>query len=727
MLLASCGGNDALYGDQTVVDPNTPVASRLIISTDSTTVQSDNSDSATIKVLALDSSNAAVEGVVIDFATTAGVLNAPSGVADANGEVTVTFSAGADPSNQTASITATSGSALPALIPVDIVGSTVVISSPSSNIEIGGTDTTTLTITAANSSGVGVYNTPVVVSIDPSSTGTGTLSNLGGLTDTQGKFTTNLTGTGSGTLHVVATALNITTFFDVTVNTLTGSLLISSPVTGSTVGVNTAGTVVTIQVPTTTTAITLDSTQGTFSAPSAGGSCTGTTCSWTGIAGTVTATLSSTVVGTANIQVEDAANPLINDNVLVYFVNQTVDANSVVSLQASPTTIAPSTLSSQGTSDLTATVGSSGGGVIAGARVAFKLSNTTGSGEYVSPAVAYTDAFGVARATLYSGSQSTSATGLQVTAELDQTLTGTLKSDSVSVIVGGTATSIAIGMSTKIIQLDSNSYAMPITIQVADTNGSPVANQVVNLSLWPVTYALGTYYCYPEPGLWLWGTEANEDTNRDANLDTTPINEDKSGDGALTPAVSYAGTIPSSVTTDENGFATFNLSYLKSSANFVEDALTATTLVLGTETKASARFWLPAAESDVNGCWLGPSPFNTAWPELTATATPGVVAAGNAGFSGGSSTIEATLSINGIRPDGENVTAEIVSAGSKATVVPTIDGVDTTTTPVTKATVAGVVSFTYTAGDQAGTDWVKLTYTTPSGTGISYYVPMIVE
>jgi hypothetical protein len=710
--LIGCGGGDTFSTGGTAVDSTVAVASRLIISTDLTTVQSDGSDSATISVLALDSSNAAVAGVVVDFSTTAGFMSASSAATDATGLATISFSAGiADPTNQTVTITATSGSATPVSIPVVVAGSSVSITATRDNLVIGGADTSTLTVTAVNSAGTGVNDVPVTISIDSTySTGLATLSAPGGgTTDPQGQWSVDLTGTSPGTVRVVATALNATTYYDFLVENVAGSLLITSPVSGATTAINIAATV-SIAVPASVTDITLVSSLGTW------GSSGTSTATWSGLSGPVTVndTLTSASVGTASINVADTNNAAVNDNILLYFVNQTVDANSVVSLQASPTSILPSTATDSSSTAIEANVydaSSTPNTNIAGARVTFTLSNTTGSGEYVYPPVAYTDAFGVARTTLYAGTQSTTGNGLTVTGSLDAIKTApSVVTSSVSIIVGGTAGSISIGVGTKVATIGSTGYSLPISLQVSDANGSAMANTVVNLSLWPQSYALGFWACTPEPGIWRETILANEDIDRDLNLDLSPSSEDRSGDGYLTPANSSGGTVPTTVTTDANGIATFNLSYLKVNAGFVYDILTATTLVQGTETLATTRFWLPALESDVTGCYLGESPFTTSWPQLLAVADVASVAVG------GTTNITVTLIDQfGAPYNLQSVSAEIISEGTFSAVNPTLSASPQTTDA------SGMATFTYTAGDQAGTDWIKVSYVY-AGVSINSYV-----
>jgi len=96
------------------------------------------------------------------------------------------------------------------------------------------------------------------------------------------------------------------------------------------------------------------------------------------------------------------------------------------------------------------------------------------------------------------------------------------------------------------------------------------------------------------------GPYANEDFNRNLILDAgEDVGLDPChGDGELTPPSSAAGTLPSTVTTDENGLANFDLVYLKSSGWWIQVEVTASTLVLGTETTSSLGMRLPIIESE---------------------------------------------------------------------------------------------------------------------------------
>jgi hypothetical protein len=187
-----------------------------------------------------------------------------------------------------------------------------------------------------------------------------------------------------------------------------------------------------------------------------------------------------------------------------------------------------------------------------------------------------------------SDSLTTEAAGASVTI--------TAVTTSVNIVIGGTAGSVVIGRGTTVTVLDPATYSLPMSVLVADSNGNPVAGAVVSLSAWPLQYSSGVWYdndpdAQAEEYLpYITGTFANEDKNENMFLDP---GEDTNGDGTLTPPNSAAGNVPTTVTTDQNGVANFDLIYVKGSAVWIVDRIRATTLALGTETTTSMEFRLP--------------------------------------------------------------------------------------------------------------------------------------
>jgi len=111
-------------------DTDTPATpSILSLSLSQTTVKSDNTNSASVIATVLDESRAVIEGVAVEFSTDAGQLSRSSAVTDANGQAQTEFSSGTDnPKNQTATISAEVEGLDTAIIPIQIIGSKLTIS-----------------------------------------------------------------------------------------------------------------------------------------------------------------------------------------------------------------------------------------------------------------------------------------------------------------------------------------------------------------------------------------------------------------------------------------------------------------------------------------------------------------------------------------------------------------------------------------------------------------------
>lgn len=119
------------------------------------------------------------------------------------------------------------------------------------------------------------------------------------------------------------------------------------------------------------------------------------------------------------------------------------------------------------------------------------------------------------------------------------------------------------------------------------------------------------------------GPYTNEDLNRNLILDPgEDVGADPGhGDGALTPPNAAAGALPATVETDEYGVASFNLVYMKSSAVWIDDEITATTIVYGTETSSTLEFGLPYLVSDRP--YMPDSPYGFGSMTIVASAGAG--------------------------------------------------------------------------------------------------------
>ncbi len=633
-ILTSCGAGTP---NSASAPANGTSAMALSISTNKTTLKSDNSESATITVTALNPGNVVAPGITINFSADGGSLSAPSAVTDANGHASVSINSGsASQANRTITVSATtSGIATPVLAPIQIIGSSVTLSTGNSVLVSDGTTSTTLTVTAVNAGNVGVFNTPVTFSVSPQ--GAVTITPASGNTDAAGRLTVAVTGVTSGTATVTASALGATATQSYTVSASGSEFKITSPSANPAPLTTSLGSLLpfTVQVGASGAVnVRFSSTIGTWTGCTIG---TGTAVC-TVAAATPTATLASSVAGLANIQVEGldvSGNTLVTDAHTVAITSAAAAASSII-VQANVSVISPSSGGTTNSAAITATVRDANRQPVGNVPVVFTLIDSTGGGETLSPVLAMTSdgtnpnlpLLGQAKTTFSSGSLPSGASGVGVTA----TVVGASPaiSDTTRVNIGGTAGSIFIGMASKITVPSIMTYALPMSVLVADSNGNPVSGAIVSLSVWPASYrtgsyyritpilptGLGTLYCAtntlginPATNTISGGpllTLPNEDANENLILDA---GEDANSDGLLTPPNSSAGALPTTVITNSNGIASFDLTYLKLSATWVKVRMRARAFVQGSESTSSYSFWLPAEVTDVQSCSLPDSPF----------------------------------------------------------------------------------------------------------------------
>ncbi|MBU4372104.1 MAG: Ig-like domain-containing protein [Proteobacteria bacterium] len=608
----------------------TATAAAVGLGTDVVTVKSDNSSTATITATVLDSSNAVIKDADVAFSATGGAISAASVKTDANGQASITFRSGTqDQSNQVVTITATA-SAKSAQIPIQVIGSTLTMTSlPHVNIPSDGSTTATLTVTAKNAGNNAVSNVPITLSV--SGAGNVSLSTSSGITDpyTANEFRVTVTGTWAGITRVTAQGLGTSATYDYTV---TGPALavfgITAPALDPTQQVTGAPLTVTVSAPT--------SANVTFASSLSASA-------WDGgasaviikpvVGGVVSATIQSALAGFSTVQVYDSAVPTTTDSIGIAFYAPSTDA-AQLSLQSDFSVLGLTKEGINNTTTLRANVWTSvgtGSQPVGNAPVAFSIFNPTGGGEKIEDPVAYTDSTGLATATFTSGSVSTGADGVRIDAQVLNSGPPVVTAPPISIVIGGTPGSVDVHRGSEVTVLNSTTYALPMAVLVADSDGQGVSGAKVSLSLWPTQYSSGVWYnalAYdpqnPEKVRYqpyVTGAFGNDDVNGNMRKDPT---EQSDPDGALRPPNSAAGSLQSPVTTDKSGVGYFDLVYLKGSAVWITVQVRATTLVLGTETSRSITFTLPAERTEAE---KGDLP-NSAFPvDLTVAAIPGSVAA----------------------------------------------------------------------------------------------------
>lgn len=636
------------------VAATTVTAASLTLSASPTTVKTDGgATSTTITVTALNAANAVVPNVIVTMSADTGILGAGAVTTGATGMATTTFSSGASRFNRTATITATAG-AVSAQLPVQIVGSTVTVNSSGATLPDNGTLPVTLTITPKDASNNIVLNAAVTLT-KTGGTGTVTFTPASGTTDsTTGIFTSVVTGAGAGAVTVSAAALGATGTTALTVSpsaatfgidqqTLQlggvgpGTVVAGNPnPTAMKIGdklvvwVNAPG-LANVNFATTTGVWNGGGTTATVSA--AGGVvCSGLPAT---VAGKACATLTTTQAGVATVQVYDPLTPATSASLTV---GMTSAIAASITLQPSPSVVSKSVGTTTGSSTLIAMVRGAGGAPVGDAPVAFSVVNPTGGGETVSPVVVLSAAttagglnLGEARTSFTSGTSPSGAGGVQIRASVVGTAVATNLAPSgndATIVIGGTAGSVAFGMATVIATDASNAnYVRDMSVLVTDSNGNPAPQgTVVNLSAWPIAWSTGSG-CVVDADTATTGTFYNEDINENLILDAGEdgarqyyLNGAPRGaylpggkvDGSITPPNSAGGSLPATVTTDVNGVAAFKLTYTKGSAIWIQTRIRGRAVVQGSETVGEMVIPLYPTIEDANPptvCKLPPSPY----------------------------------------------------------------------------------------------------------------------
>lgn len=617
LLIAGCGGGGA--GGTT---GTTSTASRLALAATSTSVSSGNPDSVTITATVVDALNVVLPNQTVQFSATTGSIVAASTSTDSNGKVTATFSSGTlESTNSTAIVTATvTGTSATGSIPIQITGSTLTSTSTSSRPNVGAA--VTLTATSKVSNGSPAANQAVRFSIAASSTGSASLSSTSATTDINGNASITLTGTAGGVVNVLIewlnssgnTASSTTQTFNV--QAVGSAFEVTTP--ASSPWSVTLGTtqLVTVSTPATINGINVANiryatTLGTWQT---GGLKTLTVAR---TAATNTQTLvAGASAGNANVQIDalSGTGVVLATAKMIFALSASAASANSITLQSNVAVLAPSSGGTSSTATLTATVRDSALNAVGGASVLFELVNPTGSGEQIDPVVVSTNSSGVAQSTFTAGSLST----IQTSTIRASVIGSAVTPSTINITVGGTAGSVAIGTSTTITSVNSDTaYQLPVTVMVTDSNGNAVSGATVSLSLWGQTYHKGTR-AVSDPCTAIWTfSHANEDVNEDLILNP---GEDIDGpgnmislagpDGALWPPSPAAGSLPSTVTTNSDGTATFNWIYLKQYASWVTARLRASVIVQGSEATTTTTITLAPSQTDVKACVLPNSPFN---------------------------------------------------------------------------------------------------------------------
>lgn len=629
-VLAACGGGGGnatapivvvpTTPTTTIVSPNTTVAT-IRINSSASVLNADGTSSLTFTIFALTSGNGSVVGATVDLAATNGVILSKSSVVTTETGATVTMVAvSSDQTNRISTLTAscTACTASSASSQVKIVGASIALSSSGGPALLVGGSSASLSATVKDVFGVSMPGVTVTfAATDAAVLGLGAPT---AVTNVAGVATVAVLGAGSGSASINASALGNAKTQPYTSGVASAVLSTTSPANNSVVVTGVAQSIV-VSAPG-ATAVTFATTRGIF----ANGA---TSQSVNVVGGLATGVLTSAQAGTATITIVDSLSRSAN---LSLIISPPVSSVNKILLNASQTTLPVAGASgTQSSLTLTARAVLFDGATdqsVANVPIEFATSGGPGGGEFLAPAIAFTNSAGFAVATFTAGSAASIPNGIVITAKVQGSAvrTGVSPSNNDALLtIGGQALSVAFGPASVLGESsDKTLYVQAYSVQVADASNNPVANKVVTLRMRPVAFSLGG-------ACTVTATYCSEDTNGNGSLESaiedgvrTPTTVATAGscpvaapvvtgttDGNLTPQNSDAGSVPATVVTDSKGIAAFDLTYLKGSALWVVNKLTASVSSNGTETSKSTIFRLAASVPDSEPkCFLPPSPYS---------------------------------------------------------------------------------------------------------------------
>lgn len=635
-VLAACGGGGGSASSTTDTGTGTTTATPTVesananvasirVNSSASVLNADGTSSVTFTVYALTSGNASVPGATINVAATNGVILSKASVITTDEGATLTMVAVS--SDQTKRISTLTASCVgctssPATSQVNVIGASIALTNSLASLIVGSASAT-LSTTIKDVFGVAMSG--VTVSFAATDSAVLGLSASTGVTNNLGVATVLVSGLKAGDASINVSALG-NAKSQVYISGVAATVLaVTSPANNTVLVTNIAQTIA-VSAPGAST-VTFATTLGRFGNGSAS-----QTISVAG--GNASADLTVSQAGTASITIIDNNTPSPRTASLTLVVSPPVSAANKILLSASQTTLPVATAGSQSSLTLTARAISSNGSTdqsVANVPILFSMTGGPGAGESLTPALAYTNSAGYALATFTAGSAVSISNGIVISAMIQGSSpivqTGTSpSSNTIPLTVGGQSLSVAFGPASVLGESsDKTLYIQAYSVQVTDANNNPVSGQIVTLRMRPVAFSLGSACTVTK-------TFCSEDVNGNGSRDPdedgvrTLIPNDSVAlgvsscptilppvtgtlDGNLTPQNSDGGGVPSMVTTDASGVAAFNLTYLKGSALWVVNKLTATVSSSGTETSKSTIFRLAASEPDTTTCYLPPSPY----------------------------------------------------------------------------------------------------------------------
>lgn len=598
--------------------PDVKAIGSIVLYADKLSLGTGTSDKVELTALVRDADNVFMKDIAVKFsADNLAELEVINSITGSNGVAKATLTTKSNQTLRTINIKAqaTAGETKVSELAVGVVGTAIEVTSPQA-VVLGGTSEISFNI--VDSEGNGIPNTSFNLTSKLNNAFSNTTPKTGA---TSGRANVIYTATNGGTDIITVSALGVNRTFQVVIDLDEFNFVNAStvpvevpleqekslqlkwlsnklPVIAKDVNVATTRGAISKDVPgldsnlSAVTQVTDDSGVATIFVKSKFAGFTNVAASSTGSGGAIT----------AQQQIE--------------FVATTPHKDKGIEVQVFPTKVGPGEKST-----VTAVVRDINNNPVKNQVVSFSLDNSAGG--KLNPATALTNSFGVAatefEADANTGGAGTPAnsSGLSIKAQL---VANNEVKGQTTIVVGERTLFYRFGTGNEIEKKEQTLYQQQFAIVVTDAAGNPVANQRLNVQVYPKRYYLGKWTRNPEVGAFInWApiystlapessmegmTCLNEDKNRNGILDADKF-EDNNRDGMLTPgnvAVAYgsASGEASVVTSNSQGIALFYLQYPREYAPWVDvDLVVSSGNIVGTENITSRTFKLGYARSDV--------------------------------------------------------------------------------------------------------------------------------
>ena len=633
-------GNGSTGGGSAEPDVGASSDAKMVLLADNLQLPSGDSGSVRITANLKDSNNVLMTGEAVTFKASSGSLQPLRDaqghlVTDNLGNAVAILSSSGNAIPRTITVTAVGGGSSSS-IKIDVTGTTLEVSGPSSAIAFNQSTELTIKLKAGDGSVLAIKDIKVSSDLKNRLSHNGLdLVDSTITTNDQGEARVTITDSKGKNDKIILTALDgkVSTKFDLFVSP--NSLIFNEPAKNTEIPLGSSARSVKVKLVVDGAAkvsenVDFSISRGKFANGLLSDSAT------TDDLGVATVSVSSLNAGGATITASTATEEA---TLGVEFVATEAAA---LTLEA-----APKQVSLEQTSTLTATVRDDTLNLVKNKKVLFNLTDITGG--TLSKGQVVTNSLGRASTVYTAGVQASGEGQVEVKAVVDDKPT-VFKIETLTVDPQNVR--IIFGTGNLMFEPTPSQYRIPYVIQVSD-DGGPVAGVGVDVRVYPTGYYKGEYELADKVGRFSdemvaeeefkptrWrarysvtekvAPEANsngmciaEDANRNGILD--PNEPDHNGDLSVTPpAVVTVGGSPgqtptvskSKVTTDDNGFGYFSIYYPQNFANWVEVEIVAQTTQAGRESTFTQRARPIAIASDVNKIDVSPpapngSPFGT--------------------------------------------------------------------------------------------------------------------